>query len=160
MHLKDGVDVADLEPYRPIVSPGDAGEGRTILVEGPKFVLERWSRGRAVDLPAGTTAWLIPIKGEGEVAGVAWQAGECVTVEGSRDGHRQRRCRPAVRLSGDEADLARAAAESTTAAAAPRITFAEPERLHVNRCEVMSVLQTWLERLRPIRYPRAPSAFS
>lgn len=84
LHLEDGVAVADLEPYRPIVSPGPAGEGRTILVEGPKFVLERWTGGdRAVALPEGTTGWLVPIKGAGEVAGVTWQAGECVTVQGS-----------------------------------------------------------------------------
>lgn len=84
LHLKDGVDVADLEPYQPIPSPGPAGEGRTILTEGPKFVLERWSGGeRHVALPEGTTGWLVPITGKGAVAGVDWQAGECVTVEGS-----------------------------------------------------------------------------
>lgn len=84
LHLKDGVDVADLEPYRPIVSPGPAGKGRTILVEGPKFVLERLGGGeRQVALPEGTTAWLVPIAGSGSVAEVAWTAGECVTVTGS-----------------------------------------------------------------------------
>lgn len=84
LHLDDGVAVADLERYRPIVSPGPAGEGRTILVEGPKFVLERWIGGEhPVALPAGTTAWLIPITGKGEVAGVAWTAGECLTVTGA-----------------------------------------------------------------------------
>ena len=83
LHLDDGVAVADLEPYRPIVSPGPVGGGRTILVEGPKFVLERWTGGeRDVTLPPGTTGWLVPIRGEGEVAGVTWRAGECVTIEG------------------------------------------------------------------------------
>ena len=83
LHLEDGVAVADLEPYRPIPAPGPAGAGRTILVEGPKFVLERWSGGdRPVALPAGVTGWLVPVRGRGEVAGVAWQAGECVTVQG------------------------------------------------------------------------------
>lgn len=84
LHLEDGVAVADLQPYRPIMSPGPAGEGRTILVEGPKFVLERWAGGdRDVALPDGVTGWLVPIKGDGMVGGVAWEAGECVTVEGS-----------------------------------------------------------------------------
>lgn len=82
LHLQDGVEVATLEPYRPIASPGEVEPGRTLLVEGPKFVLERWTHGRAVDLPAGTTGWLVPIKGEGEVGGVRWQAGEGVTIEG------------------------------------------------------------------------------
>ncbi len=84
LHLKDGVDVADLQPYRPIASPNDAGDGRTILVEGPKFVLERLTGGeRALALPEGTTAWLVPITGSGSVAGIDWHAGECVTVTGS-----------------------------------------------------------------------------
>ncbi len=83
LHLKDGVEVAHLQPYRPIVSPGAAGDGRTILVEGPKFVLERLQGGeRPVALPEGTTAWLVPITGSGSVGGVDWTAGECVTVTG------------------------------------------------------------------------------
>ena len=84
LHLTDGVDVANLQPYTPIASPGQAGEGRTILVEGPKFVLERRKGGEwPVSLPEGTTAWLVPITGSGSVAGVDWHAGECVTVTGS-----------------------------------------------------------------------------
>ncbi|MES2753988.1 MAG: class I mannose-6-phosphate isomerase [Pseudomonadota bacterium] len=84
LHLDDGIAVSDPTPYEPIVSPGPAGAGRTILVEGPKFVLERWAGGEhSVDLPAGTTGWLVPITGSGEVAGIACAAGECVTVEGA-----------------------------------------------------------------------------
>jgi len=84
LHLDDGVAVAHLDPYRPIVSPGPAGDPRTVLVEGPKFVLERWTGGtHPVALPEGLTAWIVPIKGSGEVAGVAFKAGECVTVTGS-----------------------------------------------------------------------------
>jgi len=83
LHLKDGVDVAHLTPYQPIASPGEVEPGRTIKVEGPKFVLERWSAGRSVSLPEGTTGWLVPIKGSGRVGGVEWKAGECVTVTGS-----------------------------------------------------------------------------
>ena len=95
LHLDDGMAVADPNPYVPVVSPGPAGPGRTILVEGPKFVLERWSGGeRPVALPEGTTAWLVPIKGSGSVGGVDWQAGECVTVTG----------RETV-SAGDDADL-------------------------------------------------------
>ncbi|HEX8486589.1 class I mannose-6-phosphate isomerase [Sphingomonas sp.] len=84
LHLKDGVEVADLQPYTPIVSPGSAGAGRAILVEGPKFVLERLSGGdHAVTLPEGITAWLVPITGAGTVADVTWKAGECVTITGN-----------------------------------------------------------------------------
>jgi mannose-6-phosphate isomerase len=83
LHLDDGIAVSDPTPYRPIVSPGPAGEGRFVQVEGPKFVVERWAGGeRRIALPPGTTGWLVPIRGEGEVAGVVWTAGECVSVTG------------------------------------------------------------------------------
>lgn len=95
LHLDEGIAVADPVPYVPITSPGAAGEGRYVQVEGPKFVLERWAGGEhRVALPEGTTGWLVPITGGGEVAGVAFHAGECVTVKGSET----------VRASGD-ADL-------------------------------------------------------
>ena len=83
LHLDDGMAVADPTPYRAIVSPGEAGPGRFIQVEGPKFVLERWAGGdRPIRLPPGVTGWLVPITGFGEVASVQWKAGECVTVTG------------------------------------------------------------------------------
>jgi mannose-6-phosphate isomerase len=88
LHLDDGVAVAHLTPYQPISSPGAVADDRTILVEGPKFVLERWPGGaHPVTLPADTTAWLVPIRGEGVVAGVAFTAGECVTITGQETVH-------------------------------------------------------------------------
>ena len=88
LHLDDGIAVADLEPWSPPPAPGEIAPGRTILVEGPKFVLERWTGGpRTIDLPAGTPGWLVPIRGEGVVGGVAWKAGECVLVEGPEQLH-------------------------------------------------------------------------
>ena len=84
LHLDDGMAVADPDPYVPVAPLQDAGDGRRIMVEGPKFVLERWSGGeRRLTLPSGTTAWLVPIKGSGSVGGVDWHAGECVTVTGT-----------------------------------------------------------------------------
>jgi mannose-6-phosphate isomerase len=83
LHLDAGVAVADPTPFVPLPTPAPAGDDRTILAEGPKFVLERWPAGhRVVDLPPGVTAWLVPLAGEGVADGVAWQAGECLTVEG------------------------------------------------------------------------------
>ena len=84
LHLDQGLKVADPNPFvlKPIV--GEVEEGRTILCEGPKFVLERWTGGdRDVTLPDGVTAWLTPLKGNGVVDGVAWRAGECVKVTGT-----------------------------------------------------------------------------
>ena len=83
LHLEDGVAVARAEPYAPIAPPTSTEPGRIVLVEGPKFVLERWSAGRDVSLADGVTGWLVPIAGEGEVAGVAFGAGECVTLTGA-----------------------------------------------------------------------------
>ncbi len=83
LHLDDGIAVADPTPYTSITSPGAAGAGRYVQVEGPKFVLERWAGGaRPINLPDGVKGWLVPITGAGEVAGVAFAAGECVTVTG------------------------------------------------------------------------------
>ena len=88
LHLDDGVAVAHLEPWTPPPAPGRVSDDRTILAEGPKFVLERWPGGdHHVALPEGTTGWLVPIRGAGTVAGIAWKAGECVTVTGEETVH-------------------------------------------------------------------------
>lgn len=84
LHLDQGLAVADPNPFEPALIVGEVSAGRTILVEGPKFVLERWSGGeREIALPEGVTGWLTPIAGDGVVDGVAWQAGQCVTVTGN-----------------------------------------------------------------------------
>lgn len=84
LHLDAGIAVSDPVPFVPHPMPGKVAEGRTILVEGPKFVLERWGAGqRAMTLPEGETGWLIPIAGDGTADGVAWRAGECLTLEGT-----------------------------------------------------------------------------
>ncbi len=88
LHLDDGVAVADLEPWIAPPMPGEVSPGRTILVEGPKFVLERWTGGtRNIALPEGTWGWLVPVSGEGVIGGVAWQAGECVMISGTEELH-------------------------------------------------------------------------
>lgn len=83
LHLEDGVAVSDAVPWVAPPMPGMVGEGRTLLVEGPKFTLERWTGGetRRVALPQGTTGWIVPVTGGGSADGVAFAAGECVTVE-------------------------------------------------------------------------------
>ncbi|WP_066824647.1 class I mannose-6-phosphate isomerase [Sphingomonas mali] len=84
LHLDAGLKVAHPNPFVPKPIVGEVEEGRTILCEGPKFVLERWAGGdRTVTLPDGVTGWLTPLKGEGVTDGVAWRAGECVTVSGT-----------------------------------------------------------------------------
>ena len=86
LHLDDGIAVSEPVPYVPYASPGKVGEGRTILVEGPKFVLERWPAGhRRITLPEGVSGWLVPLAGEGVADGVPWRAGDCLTLSGESD---------------------------------------------------------------------------
>lgn len=83
LHLEAGVAVSDPVPFVPHPMPGRVADDRVILVEGPKFVLERWPGGhRKVALPAGVTGWLVPISGEGVADGIVWRAGDCLTLEG------------------------------------------------------------------------------
>ncbi len=88
LHLDDGVAVSNAVPFVAHPMPGKVADDRTILVEGPKFVLERWEGGhRALTLPEGVTGWLIPVTGEGVVDGVPFRAGDCLTLEGSAELH-------------------------------------------------------------------------
>ena len=83
LHLEAGVAVSNPVPFEPLPAPGKLSADRTILTEGPKFVLERWPGGhRAVTLPPGVTGWFVPLRGDGTADGVAWRAGECLTLDG------------------------------------------------------------------------------
>ncbi|NYF31334.1 mannose-6-phosphate isomerase [Sphingopyxis sp. JAI108] len=84
LHLDDGIAVADPRPYTAYPSPGRVADDREMLVDGPKFVLERLAGGaRTIALPDGVTAWLIPVAGNGLADGVAFEAGECLALTGS-----------------------------------------------------------------------------
>jgi mannose-6-phosphate isomerase len=81
LHLDDGVAVSQLTPWQPLSAPGEVTPGRTLLVEGPKFVLERWSGGeRAFALPPAVAGWLVPVSGKGSVDGIPFAAGDCLTL--------------------------------------------------------------------------------
>ncbi len=91
LHLEAAVGVTDAVPFIAQGAPGTVGEGRTILAEGPKFVLERWSGGEIdVTLPAGMTGWLVPLSGEGMIDTLAFHAGECLTLTGTATIHAAR----------------------------------------------------------------------
>ncbi|QQV76942.1 class I mannose-6-phosphate isomerase [Sphingomonas aliaeris] len=84
LHLKDGIEVANPNPYVAPSAPGRVADDRILLVEGPKFVLERWPGGdRTITLPEGKPGWFVPAVGEGVVDGVAFKAGECLLIEGT-----------------------------------------------------------------------------
>ena len=83
LHLEDGVAVSDARPFVAPEAPGKIAEDRSILVNGPKFVLERWTGGeRTVKVPAGTKGWFVPVTGNGTADGTNWTAGDCLTFEG------------------------------------------------------------------------------
>jgi mannose-6-phosphate isomerase len=82
LHLEQGIAVSEPLPLEPHPMSGEVEPGRNILVEGPKFILERWGGdARSIALPHGVTGWLIPVHGEGVVDGIAFRAGECIAVE-------------------------------------------------------------------------------
>ncbi|HEY0623572.1 class I mannose-6-phosphate isomerase [Sphingomonas sp.] len=86
LHLDAGVAVADPVPYASPDAPGEVAPGRRLLVEGPTFMLERWTDARRrFALPAEATAWLIPIAGTGQVDGVAFAPGQCLSLAGTVD---------------------------------------------------------------------------
>ncbi|KQM61970.1 MULTISPECIES: class I mannose-6-phosphate isomerase [unclassified Sphingomonas] len=83
LHLDDGVAVSDARPFVAPEAPGQIAEDRSILVDGPKFVLERWTGGtRTVQVPAGVKGWFVPVTGSGTADGTQWTAGDCLTFEG------------------------------------------------------------------------------
>ena len=83
LHLDDGVEVSDAKPYVAPPAPGEVAEGRVLLVEGPKFTVERWSGGeRDIALPADVTGWLVPVTGSGKLGDVAFEVGDCLTLKG------------------------------------------------------------------------------
>ncbi|MDQ2878958.1 MAG: class I mannose-6-phosphate isomerase [Pseudomonadota bacterium] len=83
LHLDAGVAAANPVPFVPLPTPAGSTPDRTILAEGPKFVIERWPGGdRTVTLPEDRPGWFVPLAGEGVADGVAWKAGECLLLEG------------------------------------------------------------------------------
>jgi mannose-6-phosphate isomerase len=83
LHLDAGIAASDPVPFVPLPTPQGSTADREILAEGPKFVIERWPGGhRVIDLPEGKMGWFVPLAGEGAADGVAWKAGECLTLTG------------------------------------------------------------------------------
>jgi mannose-6-phosphate isomerase len=84
LHLEAGIAASNAVPFVAPPIPGDIGDGRSLLCEGGKFVLERWSwdSARRVSLPDDVSGWLVPVRGGGTVDGAPFKAGECWLAEG------------------------------------------------------------------------------
>jgi mannose-6-phosphate isomerase len=87
LHLEDGLAVARPIPYSPPAAPAALGDGRRILVEGPAFVLERWTKEISTKLRAvpGRPIWLIPVACGGSIDGEALVTGGVWMVEDAAD---------------------------------------------------------------------------
>lgn len=84
LHLDDALAVAHRTPYVAARAPAVIAPDRMLLVEGPKFVLERRKGGRHdFTLPPGVAGWLVVVAGDGVVDGVAFGAGECLRLDGA-----------------------------------------------------------------------------
>ncbi|RJF90411.1 class I mannose-6-phosphate isomerase [Sphingomonas cavernae] len=83
LHLDEGIKVSDARPFVPDFAPEEAESGRTILAEGPKFVLERWRppSHRTIVMPQGVPGWFVPVAGAGNIGGAPWKAGETWLIE-------------------------------------------------------------------------------
>ena len=79
-HLDLAVEVADARPFEFLPKPVSDDPNRVILAEGPKFVVERRKGGKWSLELGDLAAWFVPIAGRGTVDGVAWEAGQCLSV--------------------------------------------------------------------------------
>ncbi len=84
LHLSAGIAVSEPVPFVAPGIPGEVTEGRALLCEGGKFVIERWSWAgeRALRLPDAVSGWLVPVVGGGTIDGVGFSAGQGWMVEG------------------------------------------------------------------------------
>jgi mannose-6-phosphate isomerase len=81
LHLEDGIQVSAPLPYSAPFEPYEAEQGRLILAEGRKFVLERWTRAAEGSLKAGAGVWLVPVAGAGTIDANPLLPGEAWLVE-------------------------------------------------------------------------------
>ena len=83
LHLDDGIAVSNPVPYVAPYKAHEIAPGRTILADGPAFVMERWSA--ACDRPLvsdGRPIWLVPLAGCGRIDGATLAPGEVWMVSG------------------------------------------------------------------------------
>jgi mannose-6-phosphate isomerase len=85
LHLEEGIAVSDPNPYAASSAPYDLAPGRTILADGPAFVLERWTAAAAGRLETDRPLWLVAVGGAGTIDGETLEPGTVWMVEGAAD---------------------------------------------------------------------------
>ncbi len=83
LHVDAAVAVADAAPWQAAPGPRPLGDGRTAMVEGPSFVIERVRAGGQARLQpvAGRPVTLVIIEGNGRIDGQRCAGGEVWCVE-------------------------------------------------------------------------------
>lgn len=82
LHLDEGIAVSDPVPYVAPHIPHELTPGRTILADGPAFVLERWDLAGVGRLASDERPlWLVPLTGGGTIDGEPFEAGGVWLVE-------------------------------------------------------------------------------
>lgn len=84
LHLDDGIAVSDARPFSIPLLPPEM-DGRKILAEGGKFILERWSWAGRQTVKLDAPGWLVPVTGGGHVDGQGFAAGQCLLIEGEAE---------------------------------------------------------------------------
>ena len=80
LQVDEAVSAARPEPWAPATNPRQAGDGRTVHVEGGGFVLERWSGHRSVEIADAVT--LVPLTDCGSLDGHPLEAGAVWATDG------------------------------------------------------------------------------
>lgn len=91
LHIEDSIVAADPVPYVASNVARDIDEGRTLLADGPAFVLERWTGAHEAALPAMGPVWFVPVAGSGRIddeplsPGGTWLAEDGATLSLAQD---------------------------------------------------------------------------
>ncbi|HWI85302.1 MAG TPA: class I mannose-6-phosphate isomerase [Sphingomonas sp.] len=83
LHLDAGVAASNPVPYVAPYKAHAIADGRAILADGPKFVLERWNRAGSGTLTSdGRPIWLVPLSGSGTIDGHVLESGSVWLADG------------------------------------------------------------------------------
>lgn len=83
LHLDDGIAVSNPVPFTNEQRPHGLAHGRTLLAQGPAFMLERWSQsGRgSLNPPKASACWVVVLRGSGRCDGAPFASGEVWYVD-------------------------------------------------------------------------------
>ena len=98
LHLDAGIAVSDPVPFTRTEQPRDLGNGRIMVADGPKFVMERW-RGSGRSTTDAPQTWVTLARGSATIDGAHAAAGETWIAQAGT-----------LIVRGDDADIVAAVA--------------------------------------------------